>query len=114
MKMINKLLNTVETLSSQVKGYEKRFDELSAKIGVKSPPVQSGDGIPTQLNLFSVHPHNKTLKKLTKLLARVPVRAIHKPLQPWVHHHLQKHQNYKALVMIRGNVALTQLVTAQC
>ena len=37
LKAYNELLSTVKGMSTQIKRYEKRFDELSARIGLFSP-----------------------------------------------------------------------------
>ena len=96
LKAYNELLSTVKGMHSQIKGYEKRFDELSAKIGIHSPPGNQPSRAPDPLEPVFTSPSQATASRSDIANTEKPpkkgyVRVHPGLLAPYLHPHLQKH-----------------------
>ena len=104
LKLCNELLSQMKGMSSQMDRYEKRIDELAAKIIVKSPPAKA-----SAKNVDNMEP---VFASPTNAQAQRPEHcALEKT--PSVHHSPQKHRNFHIIARNKGLVVPELAATAQ-
>ena len=119
LKLCNELLSQMKGMSSQMDRYEKRFDELSAKITVKSPPSKVGaknvDNVEpvfaSSTNTQAQRPEASALEKTPGHKGARPKTGNHRP--PSVHPSRQKPPSCHTPVRNRGFVAPERVATVQ-